>query len=122
MICSKSSAGGGGDTNQPLDLNAIQASAFPGNTIPTSMGGFIGNILPYVFGVAGIALLIYLILGGLQIMTSRGDPKAMQSAQAKITNALIGFVIIIFAYFIVQIFGQVFGIQSTFLGQIFGLK
>ena len=52
-------------------------------------------------------------------MTSRGDPKAMQSAQAKITNALIGFVVIIFAYFIVQLFGQVFGIENTLFGQIF---
>jgi hypothetical protein len=52
-------------------------------------------------------------------MTSRGDPKAAQGAQAKITNALIGFIIVIFAFFIVQLFGQVFGIQNTLFGQIF---
>lgn len=101
------------------DLNAIQASAFPGRTLPTNIGTLIGNILPYIFAAAAIALLIYLVLGGLQMMTSRGDPKAMQSAQAKITNALIGFIIVIFAFFIVQIFGQVFGIENTLFGQIF---
>ncbi|MCX6704292.1 MAG: hypothetical protein NTZ07_02490 [Candidatus Woesebacteria bacterium] len=83
------------------------------------IGSIIGAALTYIFGAAGIALLIYLVLGGLQMMTSRGDPKAMQSAQAKITNALIGFVIVIFAYFIVQIFGQIFGLQGTLFGQIF---
>ncbi|KKS96233.1 MAG: hypothetical protein UV71_C0001G0107 [Microgenomates group bacterium GW2011_GWC1_43_13] len=100
------------------NLEEIQASAL-GNKIPADIAGLIGNALPYVFGAAGIALLVYLVMGGLQMMTSRGDPKAMQSAQAKITNALIGFVVIIFAYFIVQLFGQVFGIENTLFGQIF---
>ena len=102
------------------NLNKIQRDAL-GNNVPVDIATLIGNILPYIFGAAGIALLIYLVLGGFQMMTSRGDPKAMQSAQGKITNAIIGFVIVIFAFFIVQIFGQVFGIQNTFFGQIFGL-
>ena len=100
------------------DLEKIQTGAFPGNTIPTDIGSLIGKILPYIFAAAAIALLIYLVLGGFQMMTSRGEPKAMQSAQAKITNALIGFVIIILAFFIVQLLGQVFGIFQ--FSQIFG--
>jgi hypothetical protein len=104
------------------DLTNIQKNAFKGNTIPANIGGLLGNALPYIFGAAGIALLIYLVLGGLQMMTSQGDPKAMQGAQAKITNALIGFVIIIIAFFIVQLFGQLFGLQNTFFGQVFGVK
>ena len=90
------------------------------NNQQLKLGNFITIIIPYIFSAAGLALLIYLILGGLQMMTSRGDPKAMQSAQAKITNALIGFVIIIIAFFIVQLLGQLFGIQGTLFGQIFG--
>lgn len=83
------------------------------------IGSIIGATLTYIFAAAGIALLIYLVLGGLQLMTSRGDPKAAQAAQGKITNAVIGFVIVVFAFFIVQIFGQVFGLQGTLFGQIF---
>ena len=103
------------------DLNTIQTGAFPSASplAQMSVGGIISSILPYIFGAASLALLIYLVLGGLQLMTSRGDPKAAQGAQAKITNAVIGFVIIIFAYFIVQIFGQLFGIKNTLFGQIF---
>lgn len=106
------------------DLDKIQNDSFPtflyrsgGRTMP--FGRIITNILPYIFGAAGLALLVYMILGGLQLMTSRGDPKAAQAAQAKIINAVIGFVIIIFAFFIVQIFGQIFGIENTIFGQIF---
>lgn len=99
------------------NLDQIQASAFPKNNIPITIGGLIGNALPYIFGAAGIALLVYLILGGLQMMTSRGDPKAMQGAQAKITNALIGFVIVIFAFVLVTLIGKIFGIGA--FGNIF---
>jgi hypothetical protein len=109
-------------TSSPLNLNQIQTGAFPNSNVPSNIGGLIGNVLPYIFGAAGIALLVYLVLGGLQVMTSRGDPKAMQGAQAKITNALIGFVIIIIAFFIVQLFGRLFGLQNTFFGQVFGAK
>ncbi len=106
-----------------LSLDTIQVEGVPdfkfnvsGWTQPARI---ITAVLPYIFGAAGLALLIYMILGGLQLMTSRGDPKAAQGAQAKITNAVIGFVVIILAFFIVQIFGQIFGIENTFFGQIF---
>jgi len=106
------------------DLENIQQSAFPKATFGTNstIGNIITNILPYIFGAAAIALLIYLVLGGLQMMLSRGDPKAMQSAQGKITNAIMGFVIVVVSFLIVQLFGQLFGLQNTLFGQIFGVK
>ena len=103
------------------NLDQIQASAFPSMPLDkTTPASIIGLILPYIFGAAAIALLVYLVLGGLQMMTSQGEPKAMQSAQAKITNAVIGFVIIIIAFFIVQLIGQLFGLQGTLFGVMFG--
>jgi len=113
---------------QAPDFNLIQSNAFQnlpapnGKAIPTNIGTFIGYILPYIFGATAIALLIYLILGGFQLMTSRGDPKAAQGAQAKITNAIIGFVIVIFAYVIIQIFYTVLGLKGTQFGKPFGLQ
>lgn len=106
------------------NLDQIQQEAFPGSESigAITVGSLISKILPYIFGAAGIALLIYLVIGGLQMMVSRGDPKAMQSAQAKITNALIGFVIVFFAFTIVQIVGQVLGLEGTLFSQIFGGK
>lgn len=110
-------------TPPPLNFNLIQAIGAPKFVFwggrKGDLGSIVSDILPYIFGAAGLALLIYLIMGGLQMMTSRGDPKAAQGAQAKITNAVIGFVVIIFAFFIVQIFGQIFGIENTLFGQIF---
>jgi len=93
-------------------LKDIQSLAFPDFQI-TSVGDLISKLLKdYIYYIAAIILLVYLIMGGIQLMLSRGDPKAMQSAQGKITNALIGFVIVIFAYVIVKLIGQIFGIEA----------
>jgi hypothetical protein len=111
-----------------MKIAQTQDSPFKGIDVPssggkidvnsTNIGDIITQILPYIFGAAGILLLIYLVTAGLSMMLSRGDPKAMQTAQSKITNALIGFVIVFFAFALVSIIGRILGI-SVF-GNIFG--
>lgn len=97
-----------------LDLNAIQQKGIPGFIGGRNIGEFFfaSNILNYIFGAAGFALLIYLVLGGFQLMTSQGDPKAIQSAQSKITSAVIGFIIVIIAFLLVRLIGRLFGIPG----------
>ena|SRR3989344_9608624 len=68
------------------------------------------RLVPYFFTVAGILLLLYLLWGGIALMLAKGDPKAIQLAQAKITGALTGFLIVFLSYWIVQIVGLVLGI------------
>lgn len=105
-----------------INLEQIQSQAFPpeqslGSITPA---GIVSKILPYVFGAAGILLLIYLVTAGISMMLSRGDPKAMQAAQAKITNALVGFFIVFLSYVIVRLVGQILGLEGTLFSQIFG--
>lgn len=78
----------------------------------TSLGSIISAVVPYLFGIAGFLLLLYLIFGGFSYMMSGGDPKAAESAKQRITNAIIGFVIIFVAYWLVQILGMVLGITQ----------
>ncbi|HEX6977127.1 MAG TPA: hypothetical protein VF185_02080 [Patescibacteria group bacterium] len=94
-----------------IDFNALQ-NANGGTFQPTSIGDLISRLLPYLFTIAGLVLLLYLIFGGLQLMLSGGDPKGAASAKAHITNALIGFVIIFIAFWAVQIFGAVLGLKG----------
>lgn len=76
-------------------------------------GEIISALLPYLFAGAGLLLLLYLIYGGLSLMLSRGDPKAVQSAKGKITSAFIGFIIVFASYWIVQIVGKILGIDAV---------
>ncbi|MBM3209610.1 hypothetical protein FJZ40_04990 [Candidatus Shapirobacteria bacterium] len=75
----------------------------------------IGNVfsvaLTYVFIVAGLGLFIYLIMGGLRLMLSGGDPNSIEQAKGKITNALLGFVIIFCSFWLVQIMEKIFHLQ-----------
>ena len=95
-------------------LKTIQDLTFPGATYKTdvTIGQIITNILPYVFWITGILLLVYLLMGGLQLMFAAGDPKKVQGAWGKITNAVIGFVIIFVAYWVTKLIGQVFNIDA----------
>lgn len=78
-----------------------------------TVGKIVVGLIPYAFALSGISLFVYLIWGGLDLMLSRGEPKGVQSAQGKITNALVGFVIIFVAYWIVQIVSTILGVDSV---------
>lgn len=77
-----------------------------------SLGKIISSLIPIIFALAGILLLIYLLYGGFHLMTSAGDPKGVAEAKGKITNALIGFIVIFLAFWIVQIIGLVFNLPG----------
>jgi hypothetical protein len=81
---------------------------------------FITVILKYVFPIAGILMLVYLILGGFQLMVSRGEPKAIEGGKGKITNALLGFFIILVSYWLVSLLARVLGLDES-IGDIFRL-
>lgn len=73
--------------------------------------------LPQAFSIAinvvlgiGIALtIIFLILGGIQYMTSKGDQKAAQDARTSLTNAVIGFIVVIGAFTIRTVLLSIIG-------------
>lgn len=80
----------------------------------TNIGAIISALLPYLFVLAGLGLLVFLILGGFQLMVSGGDPKATEQAKGKITGAVIGFIIIFISYWLVQILQVIFGLPKVF--------
>ena len=83
-----------------------------------TLGQIISSLVPYLFVIAGLLLLLYLIFGGFGLLTSRGDPKAVAAAKERITFAIIGFVVVFASYWIVQIVGQILGLEA--IQDIFG--
>lgn len=76
-----------------------------------TFGKIISRLLPYIFVVAGLILFIYLILGGYGFLFSAGNPDSIKKAQDKITNALVGFLLIFIAYWLTQVIEVVFGVK-----------
>jgi hypothetical protein len=71
-------------------------------------------ISQYVFYLAGLVLLLYLVWGGLEILTSGGNPESLAKGKGKLTHAIIGFVIIFVSYWIIQLLEYILGV--TILG------
>lgn len=77
----------------------------------TALTDVINEFLKYLFPLAGLVLLGVLIMGGFQLLTSGGNPENVQKGKDKIVSGIIGFLILVLAYWIVEILGKVFGIE-----------
>jgi hypothetical protein len=80
------------------------------NKFPT-IGAVVSAVLPYVYVVAGLAMLVMIIAGGVSLMTAAGDPAKSKAGYGKIAAGIIGFIIIFAAYFVAQIVQVVFGVK-----------
>ena len=74
---------------------------------------FVFRIVDVAMILAGIALLAYLVWGGVEWLISGGDKTKIQSAQSRITNAIIGVAIIATAFAVWKIVLYFFGIDIS---------
>lgn len=103
-----------------FDLTGLDNSISPSEVRGQTLGQIITTIINALFPLLGIVLLLYLVSGGLQLMTSKGDPKGVEAAKQKITNALVGIIIVFLSYYLVQLVLVFFGLKTQ-AGGIFGL-
>ncbi len=76
----------------------------------TNIGDLINILVPFLISLAGVVLLVIILWGGYDLMTSQGTPEKIKNAQAKLTSGLIGFVLLISAYMITRLISYIFGI------------
>ena len=91
-------------------LKDIQSGAGLKDIVNTPPSIFIKDALPWIFGAAGIILLLNIVSAGIKMMTSAGEPKALGAAQAKLTTSLIGILILFASFWIVNLVMQFLGI------------
>ena len=99
-----------------FNLNDIQlgsdgAAKIGSNYSSTST--LISTLLRVSISVASIIFIALLIFGGITVIMNagKGDPKKAGQGKTAITNALIGFAIVILAYTIIQIVEAVTGLK-----------
>lgn len=61
--------------------------------------------------VAVIAVVLLLVYGGFMMMSSKGDPDKLQEAKQVITNAIIGFVVILLCVAILLLISNTLGLK-----------
>ena len=78
-----------------------------------NLGDLFGLVLNVIVGVGIALVVIFLVLGGIQYVMSKGDPKAADAARLSLTNAIIGFVVIIGALTIKAVVVNVLGAEGA---------
>lgn len=77
---------GGFDLNRDQDLNQI-----------------IAWLYYFIVGISGIAAFFMLVLGGFEWLSSAGDPGKIKDARDRITSAILGLLLILSSYLILQV-------------------
>ncbi len=116
---------GSGDTPPNRPAQSSRTAPVPRVTFPDPFGGqmtvpqVIGNIVRILVGLSGIFFLGVFVYGGFQYLTSAGDPKMVQKGQGAIVNAVIGLVVVLFAYLAVSLIVQVSDqLQTGEIGEV----
>lgn len=73
------------------------------------LGLFIARLWWTIIIVGGLALLIFLIWGGIDWLTSEGDAEKLKNAKNKITHAFMGMAILAASYAIIKLTHIIFG-------------
>lgn len=91
-----------GGNFSPLCLNA------------TDLGKVIANAINFLFVIAAILALGFLILGGVKWLTSQGEKEGINKARETIVAAVVGLIIIFLSYLIVNFILNLFVGVSLF--------
>lgn len=76
------------------------------------------NIISKVIGILTIIAIVYftvqIIISGFSFMSAQGDSKAVEVSKKKITNNILGLVIVILAYAMGALISKLLGISDPF--------
>ena len=76
----------------------------------TSIPGILGAAITFIFVIAVIIALFYLLLGAVKWIFSGGDKAAVEGARGTITAAIVGLVIVFLVFLVFTIVLRFFGL------------
>lgn len=82
--------------------NSINLFCLPSSCASGTLGDFFGRIANTLIFLIGAISVIMIIIAGLRFVVSMGNPKQVKAARETILNAVIGLVIAICSYAIVN--------------------
>ncbi|OGJ39256.1 MAG: hypothetical protein A3A82_00440 [Candidatus Pacebacteria bacterium RIFCSPLOWO2_01_FULL_47_12] len=91
---------------------SVSGTVSLGKGFAPDMGTLITSVLTFVMLIAALLILMYLIWGGIQWITSGGDKGKTEEARNKITSAVIGLIILAAAWAVFLIILKFLGFSS----------
>lgn len=77
---------------------SVEVNPATGNVTSNLLGIYITAIYRYLLGAGAIIAVVMLMIGGVQYATARGNSKAVSQGKERITNAIIGLVLLFLAF------------------------
>lgn len=109
---------GSGNPSECYQLNNTEnatciADVFPPARYFSDPSSIINTLLPNIVLIAGIILFLLVIVAGFQMITSAGsgDANAVSKWRSLLMYGIIGFLIVLFAYTIIQLVGYFSGVD-----------
>lgn len=105
----------GGTPGQQFDGKGIVIP--DGTGLPNPPGGvaqIIRNLLAWLLGIVGVIAIIGFVISGIQYLTSAGSEDQMQSAKRNMLYAIIGVVVVLSSYVIIQAIQYALEAKSMF--------
>ena len=83
----------------------------------TDIGVLISRVISLAFIVAGILTFAFLVMGGIEWLTSGGDKGKTEQARNRITAAVVGLAIVASSWALMKLIAYFFGVD-VFEGNI----
>lgn len=88
-----------------VPVYAAPAVSVPAGGDPPQLSGLIGifdTVAKYIFPIAGLICVIFVVYGGYMWMMSAGDPARVKQAQGTLTWAIIGLVFLLIIFVLLR--------------------
>ncbi len=92
-----------GDFTKTLTKGGTEPFALFVSTLSTGIG--------VLTVAAGVWFIIQIFAGAFQWLAGGGEKQALQNAQKRIVNAILGLFVVVFSYALIGIIGLIFGIN-----------
>jgi hypothetical protein len=88
--------------DQQAGRTGVETAYNAGTGSATDLRVFVANVVKVFLSLLGLIFLIIIIWGGYQWMTAGGNEDNVKTAKSRIKNGIIGFIIILASYAIVD--------------------
>ncbi len=107
-------SGGSGGLTGSGNLGRVQAPPI-GNiasfTGAAGVGAILRVIIQLMFIIGFIGAFLCILIGTIRWITSGGEPKGVQAARSQITACIIGLIILLSIFAIINVIENVFGVK-----------
>ncbi len=93
---------------QPVENAGVQVNGLSADTL---LGGVFRNAITLIFTIASVSAVLVFLWGAVDWILSGGDKEKVASARKKITNALIGLIVLAVSFLVLSLVGTFIGIN-----------